>query len=161
MTGYLLDTNIVSELRKPLPEPRVLAFIAGAALDDLYLSDVTIAGIRFGIERVSDPLKRAAIASWLDHTLRPMFRGRILPITEDVILRWRLMVEAGRQRKHTYAQPDPFIAATASLHGLTVVTRDTGDFADTGVEVIDPWKPQFAISPQSFNKILEHPPQFE
>lgn len=56
-------------------------------------------------ERVADPLKRAAIESWLDHVLRQMFAGCILPITEDVILRWRLMVEAGRQRRHTYSQP--------------------------------------------------------
>jgi len=140
VTGYLLDTNAVSELRKPRPEPRVLSFIAATQLDVLYLSDVTLAGIRFGIERAGDPLKRAAIASWLDHVLRPMFGGRILPVTEDIILRWRLMVEAGRQRKHTYSQPDLFIAATASVHGLTVVTRDTRDFADTGVAILDPWK---------------------
>ena len=101
--SYLLDTNIVSELRRPRPEPRVLSFIAAATLDDLYLSDVTMAEIRFGIERVSDPLKRAEIASWLDHVLRPMFGRRVLPITEDVILRWRLIVEAGRQRGYTYS----------------------------------------------------------
>ena len=137
--SYLLDTNIVSELRRPKPEPRVLGFIAAARLDDLYLSDVTMAEIRFGIECVSDPLKRAEIASWLDHVLRPMFGSRVLPIMEDVILRWRLMVEAGRQRGHTYSQPDLFIAATASVHGLTVVTRNTGDFVETGVAVFNPW----------------------
>ncbi len=137
--SYLLDTNVVSELRRPQPEQRVRKFIAAASLDDLYLSDVTMAEIRFGIERVSDPLKRAEIASWLDHVLRPMFGQRVLPITEEVILRWRLMVEAGRQRNHTYSQPDLFIAATASVHGLTVVTRDTSDFADTGVAFVNPW----------------------
>jgi predicted nucleic acid-binding protein len=135
--SYLLDTNVVSELRRPQPEPRVLKFIAAASLDDLYLSDVTMAEIRFGIERVPDPLKRAEIASWLDHVLRPMFGRRVLPITEDVILRWRLMVEAGRQRGHTYSQPDLFIAATASVHGLTIVTRNTGDFAGTGIALIN------------------------
>jgi hypothetical protein len=138
VTRFLLDTNIVSELRKPKPEHRVTAFIAATPLDDFFLSEITIAEIRFGIERVADPLKRAAIASWLDHVLRPMFVMRILPITEEIILRWRLMVEAGRQRHHTYSQPDLFIAATASVHALTVVTRDAGDFADTGVAVFDP-----------------------
>jgi predicted nucleic acid-binding protein len=138
--SYLLDTNVVSELRRPLPEPLVLKFIAAASLGDLYLSDVTMAEIRFGIERVSDPLKRAEIASWLDHVLRPMFGRRVLPITEEVILRWRLMVEAGRQRHHTYSQPDLFIAATASVHGLTVITRNTGDFTDMGVAVCNPWR---------------------
>lgn len=137
--SYLLDTNVVSELRKARPEPRVLAFIAAAPLDDLYLSEVTIAEIRFGIERVADPLKRAEIASWLDHVLRPMFGKRVLAITEDALLRWRLMVEAGRQRGRTYSQPDLFIAATASVHGLTVVTRDVGDFAGTGVALVNPW----------------------
>jgi predicted nucleic acid-binding protein len=137
--SYLLDTNVVSELSRPQPEPRVLKLIAATPLDDLYLSDVTMAEIRFGIERVSDPLKRAEIASWLGHVLRPMFGRRVLPITEEVILRWRLMVEAGRQRNHTYSQPDLFIAATASVHGLTVITRNTGDFADTGVVVSNPW----------------------
>ncbi len=137
--SYLLDTNIVSELRRPKPEPGVLKFIAASPLHDLYLSDVTMAEIRFGIERVPDPLKRAEIASWLDHVLRPMFGRRMLPITEDVILRWRLMVEAGRQRGHTYSQPDLFIAATASVHGLTVVTRNTADFAGTSVTLANPW----------------------
>jgi toxin FitB len=138
--SYLLDTNIVSELRRPQPEPRVLKFIAATTLDNLYLSDVTMAEIRFGIERVSDPLRRAEIASWLDHVLRSMFGQRVLAITEEVILRWRLMVEAGRQRNHTYSQPDLFIAATASVHGLTVVTRNTGDFADTGIALSNPWR---------------------
>ncbi|MGA7325639.1 MAG: PIN domain-containing protein [Rhodomicrobium sp.] len=109
-------------------------------MHDLYLSEVTIAEIRFGLERLFDPLKRAAIATWLDHILRPMFHGRLLPITEDIILRWRLMVEAGRQRKHTYSQPDLFIAATAAVYALTVVTRDSSDFADTGVAIYDPWR---------------------
>ena len=68
-----------------------------------------------------------------------MFQGRVLPVTEEVILRWRLMVEGGRQRKHTYSEPDLFIAAIAGLHGLTVVTRDAGDFALTGVIVLSPW----------------------
>lgn len=139
MTSYLLDTNVVSELRKQRPEAKVLAFIAATSLDDLYLSGVTVAEVRFGIERVPDPLKRAAIESWLDHVLRPMFAGRVLPITEDIILRWRMMVEAGRQRRHTYSQPDLLVAATASVHGLTLVSRDTDDFAGTDVAIIDPW----------------------
>jgi toxin FitB len=140
LTDYLLDTNVISELRKPKPEQRVLSFITATPLASLYLSDVTIAEIRYGIERTADPLKRASIETWLDRTLRPMFQGRILPLSEEVVLRWRMTEEAGRQQRRTYAQPDLFIAATASVHGLTVVTRDGKDFADTGVTVLDPWK---------------------
>jgi toxin FitB len=139
VTGLLLDTNVVSELRKARPEPRVTAFIAAAPLDDLYLSEVTTAEIRFGIERLADPLKRAALESWLDHVLRPMFGNRILPLTEEIILRRRLLVEAGRQRHHTYSQPDLFIAATASVHGLSVVTRNACDLNGTGVTLLNPW----------------------
>jgi toxin FitB len=69
-----------------------------------------------------------------------MFRNRILPVTEEIILRRRLMVEAGRQRHHTYSQPDLFIAATASVHGLTIVTRNASEFGCSGVTVFDPWK---------------------
>jgi predicted nucleic acid-binding protein len=135
-----LDTNVVSELKKAQPEPRVAAFIAATPLDDLYLSQVTAAEIRFGIERLADPFKRAAIESWLDDVPRPMFGDRILPVTEAVIIRCRLMVKAGGQRHHIYSQPDLFIAATAFVHGLIIVTRDTGDFDGTGVMVLDPWK---------------------
>lgn len=139
MTNYLLDTNVISEIRKPKPEAKVRDFIAKKRIESLFLSEVTLAEIRFGIERLNDPMKRGAIASWLDHVLRPMFTGRILALSEDVILRWRMMVEAGRKRGHTFSQPDLFIAATASLHGLTVVTRDTSDFLEARVAVLDPW----------------------
>ncbi len=140
MTRYLLDTNVVSELVKPRPEPLVTDFIAAKPLDNLYLTEITFAEIRFGIESQSDPLKRSALLSWLDHQLRPMFEGRVLVIDEDVILRWRLMIEAGRKEGHTYSQPDLFIAACAAVHGLTVVTRNDSDFEGTGIGVVNPWK---------------------
>jgi predicted nucleic acid-binding protein len=142
MTGYLLDTNIVSELVKSKPEPLVTDFISSKPLDSLHLTEITFAEIRFGIERQPDPLKRSSLLSWLDHQLRPMFEGRVLIIDEDVILRWRLMIEEGRKQGRTYSQPDLFIAACAAVHGLTVVTRNDSDFAGTGVGVANPWKPQ-------------------
>lgn len=139
MTRFLLDTNIVSELVKIRPEPLVADFIAKTPLDHLYLTEITFAEIRFGIERQPDPLKRSALVSWLDHQLRPMFEDRVLALDEDVILRWRLMVEEGRKQRRTYSQPDLFIAACAAVHGLTVVTRDEADFEGTGVAVFNPW----------------------
>lgn len=139
MTGWILDTNILSELRRPRPEPRVLAFVAEQPLDRLYVSTVTFAEIRFGIERVSDPHQRAVLHEWLMNKVRPMFDQRVLPITEDVMYRWRLMVEEGRKANHTFTQPDLIIAATAAHHGFSVVTRDTGDYERTRVPLFNPW----------------------
>jgi predicted nucleic acid-binding protein len=68
-----------------------------------------------------------------------MFAGRVLPITEDVMLRWRLLLEDGRKSGHTYSQPDLIIAASALHHGLTVVTRDRSEYDHAGVPVINPW----------------------
>jgi predicted nucleic acid-binding protein len=68
-----------------------------------------------------------------------MFEGRILPVTEYVMLKWRLLVEEGRRTRYTYAQPDLIVAATALHHGLTIVTRDTRDFARSGASIHNPW----------------------
>jgi len=137
--GWLLDTNILSELRRPKPEPKVLAFIARQPLDLLYVSVVTFAEIRFGIELLDDPGRRAALNDWLAHQLRPMFDQRILAVTEDVMLKWRLLVEEGRKVRHTFSQPDLIIAATALLHGLTLATRDVTDYERAKVPVFNPW----------------------
>ena len=139
MKGWLLDTNILSELRRPKPEPKVLAFIARQPLDLLYVSVVTFAEIRFGIELLDDPGRRAALNDWLAHQLRPMFDQRILAVTEDVMLKWRLLVEEGRKVRHTFSQPDLIIAATALLHGLTLATRDVTDYERAKVPVFNPW----------------------
>jgi toxin FitB len=110
--AWLLDTNILSELRRPKPEQRVVAFVAGCPLDQLYISAVTLAEIRFGIELVGEPSRRAALNNWLTNNVRPMFGERVLQITEDIMLRWRLLVEEGRKTGHTFSQPDLIIAAT-------------------------------------------------
>jgi predicted nucleic acid-binding protein len=139
VTGWLLDTNILSELRRPRPEPKVLAFIASQPLELLYVSSVTFAEIRFGIELATDPSQRAALNDWLTHKVRPMFEQRVLAVTEDVMFKWRLMVEEGRKAAHAFSQPDLIIAATASHHGLAVVTRDVGDYKRTQVLLFNPW----------------------
>lgn len=139
MTGFLLDTNVISELRKPRPEPRVAAFVAAKPLEAFYVTSVTLAEIRYGIEKLTDTAKRAELTDWLSHRVRPLFEGRILPVSEDAILRWRLMVEMGRKANHTFSQPDLFIAAIAALNGLTVVSRDKREFIKAGVSVISPW----------------------
>lgn len=139
MTRWLLDTNILSELRRPRPERKVLAFVASQPLDQLYISIVTLAEIRFGIELVPDPSRRSELLHWLTHKVRPMFEHRALTVCEDVMLTWRLMVEEGRKSGHTFSQPDLIIAATGQHHGLTVVSRDTGEYLKARVPVFNPW----------------------
>ena len=128
MNGWLLDTNVISELRRPRPKARVLAFIAAQPLEKLFVSAVTFAEIRYGIEMLSDPIRRTELDDWLVHRVRPMFDQRVLAVSEDVMFKWRLLVEEGRKLGHTFSQPDLIIAATALHNGLTVVTRDTADY---------------------------------
>lgn len=139
MNGWLLDTNILSELRRPKPERKVLAFIATQPLELLYVSSVTFAEIRFGIELVTDANRRAEFNDWLTQKVRPMFEQRILAITEDVMFKWRLLVENGRKTGHTFSQPDLIIAATALHHGLIIVSRDVSDYQRAHAPVFNPW----------------------
>jgi predicted nucleic acid-binding protein len=137
---WILDTNVLSELRRPRPEPKVVAFVADRPFASLYISSVTVAEIRFGIELVAEPNRRAELKDWLAHKIRPVFQNRILPVTEDIMFKWRLLVEEGRKAGHTFSQPDLIIAATAIEHDLTVVTRDRSEYDKARVAVIDPWE---------------------
>ena len=148
MTSWLLDTNILSELRRPTPARKVVAFVSAQALERLYVSTVTLAEIRFGIELLPDVSLRTELTDWLVHKVRPMFEQRVLPVSEDILFKCRLLVEEGREAGHTYSQPDLFIAATALHHGLTVVTRDTADYAKARVPLLNPW-----IDPAPRNKV--------
>jgi len=137
---WLLDTNILSELRKPKAEQRVLDFISANPLPHLYISIVSLAEIRFGIDLSSDPQKRSALQDSLTFKVRPMFDSqRTLPVTEDIMLKWRVMLEDGRRSNHTFSQPDLIIAATAAHRGLTVVTRDRIHYERANVPVLNPW----------------------
>ena len=118
-----------------------MAFFEQQPNEQLYISVLSLAEIRYGIEHHKDRGKRAELTDWLIQRVRPEFEGRILPITEDIMLRWRLLLEEGRKTGHTYSHPDLIIAATALHHGLTVVTRDRIDFDKAGVPVFNPWQP--------------------
>lgn len=139
MSGWLLDTNVLSELRRPKPDRNVCAFIAGQPLEKLYVSSVTFAEIRFGIELVTDAKRRSDLNDWLTQRVRPMFAQRVLDVSEDVMLKWRLLVESGRQAGHTFSQPDLIIAATALHHGLTIASRDLKDYKKAGALAFNPW----------------------
>jgi predicted nucleic acid-binding protein len=142
LTGWLLDTNILSELRRPKPERKVIAFVTAQPLELLYVSAVTFAEIRFGIELIADAGRRAELNDWLAHKVRSMFEQRVLAITEDIMLKWRVLVEEGRKSGYTFSQPDLIIAATALHHGLTVVSRDVNEYERAHVPVLNPWNDQ-------------------
>lgn len=129
--GFFLDTNILSELQRPRPAPQVVAFVSAQPLEGLFVSSVTFAEIRFGIERVDGLHKRSALTDWLNLAPHPL-KGRALPVSEDVMFRRRRLVEEGRKAGHTFPQPDLIIATTAMHHGLAVVSRDEGGHAKTG-----------------------------
>lgn len=139
MRGWLLDTNVLSELQRRKPDPAVIAFIEAQPAETLFLTDVTFAEIRYGISVLTDAARRLDLQTWVDRTLRPLFAGRTLAITEEVVLRWTTMAKAGQKRGHVFGQPDLFIAAIAALEDLVVVTRDTRHFSAAAVPVFDPW----------------------
>jgi predicted nucleic acid-binding protein len=140
MSGWLLDTNVLSEIRRRRPHRKVVAFVAEQPIDLLYVSTVTLAELRSGIELVAEPNRRAELNGWLTHKIRPLFAQRVLDVSEDVLFKWRLLVEEGRKSGHTYSQPDLFIAATALQHGMTVVSRDTSEYRRAGAPVFNPWE---------------------
>ena len=140
MNRWLLDTNVISELRKPHCDSRVKSWSERFDRASFFLSRVTLAEIRYGIEQVAENTQfRIDLEFWLEHRVRPWFAGRILDIDEQVLVNWRRMVEIGRCQNSTFSQPDLFIAATASVHGLCVVTRNVEDFLRAQIPVLNPW----------------------
>ena len=134
--SYLLDTNVLSELRRKTPDAAVLEWFARRPASTLYLSVLTIGELRKGIEGVSDANRRMALTDWLETDLPAFFAGRILPVDTQVADRWgRLLSVAGRPLPAI----DSLLAASAAQHGLSMVTRNSRDFADLGLDVINPW----------------------
>lgn len=140
MTGFLLDTNIVSELMKVRPSRRVAGWVESTAEELLHLSVITIGEVRNGIDllRDDDP-KRAALQSWLDRDVRIRFAGRLLPFDDGVAERWGQLEALAKKRRLMLPTVDAQLAATALHHGLTFVTRNAADVAPTGVPIFDPW----------------------
>jgi predicted nucleic acid-binding protein len=139
--GFLLDTNVISELMKPRPNRRVAEWVNATSEELLYLSVITIGEVRKGIDLLdeADP-RRASLQSWLDRDVRLRFTGRLLAFDDAVAERWGQLEALAKKRRITLPTIDAQLAATALHHGLTFVTRNTADIARTGVPVFNPWR---------------------
>jgi predicted nucleic acid-binding protein len=139
--GFLLDTNIISELMKRRPNHHVTEWIAATSEELLHLSVITIGEIRKGIDLLDDAEpKRAALQSWLDRDIRVRFSGRLLVFDDAVAERWGQLEALAKKRRMTLPTIDAQLAATALHHGLTFVTRNTADIAPAGVPAFNPWR---------------------
>ncbi len=139
MKGYLVDTNIPSELTRETPDARVAAFLENAGRESVFLSAMTVGEICKGIDMLPASQKRNALQDWLDMDVRSWFAGRILPVTESIAERWGHLAAAAKRKGVTLAVVDGVLAATALEHGLTLVTRNVRDFAVPGVVLLNPW----------------------
>ena len=134
---YLIDTNVLSELRSKEPNEGVAEWFSQRPATTLFVSVLTLGEIRKGIDMLPDNDRKFALLDWLEVDLPSFFIGRILAVDVSVADRWgRLIAQAGRPMPAI----DSLVAATAIHHGLKLVTRNAHDFEFTGLEVINPWK---------------------
>jgi len=140
MSGFLLDTNCISELVRPKPEPRVLEWMEAVDETLLYLSVLTLGEIRKGLAGLAQSKRRTLLENWLEVELQPRFSGRIVSIDTAIADRWGLLTAEAKRNGKPLSIIDGLLAATALQHNLTVVSRNTSDFANTHVPVLDPWE---------------------
>lgn len=140
MSGYLLDTNVISELTRLQPEPKVVLWFQATSEELLYLSVLTIGEIRKGINSLPRSNKRALLESWLSNDLVLRFAGRILDVNLDIAERWGLISAQAKIAGTPLAVIDGLMAATALHHNLTLVTRNTKDVQVAGISTLNPWQ---------------------
>jgi toxin FitB len=137
--SFLLDTNVVSEWVKSRPDRSVVAWLAAVDEDQVFISVVTLAELRYGLERMTAGSRRNRIAQWLQDDLPPRFDGRILSIDHIVADVWGKVVARSEAAGRPIGAMDAFIAATAEAHGLILVTRNVSDFEASIKAIINPW----------------------
>ncbi|WP_256807887.1 type II toxin-antitoxin system VapC family toxin [Bradyrhizobium sp. Bra78] len=137
--NLLLDTNVLSEVQRPAPSPKVLAWLDTIDEDRAFISVASIAELRRGIALLEDGRRRAALAAWLALDLPERFADRILPIDRAVAERWGDLMAQSRRSGIALSVMDGFFAATALANNITLVTRNVKDFAAFGVTLLNPW----------------------
>jgi toxin FitB len=140
VSGYLLDTNVPSEFSRDRPEPHVVEWLTRQPVTAMFLSVITIGEIRKGLTVLPAGRRRSELETWFHTDLVTWFRDRILPVTYAVAERWGILEGQCHLRGTPLNTADGMIAATAIEHRLTMVTRNTKDFANLGVDIFNPWE---------------------
>ena len=140
MSGFLLETNCVSELVRAKPERRVLEWTDATDEDLLYLSVLTLGEIRKGVAGLAQSKRRTRLETWLEVDLQARFSGRILPIDFSIADRWGVLAAESKRKGKALSVIDGLLAATALHHNLTVVSRNGSDFTTTQVQVLNPFE---------------------
>lgn len=141
MSGFLLDTPVLSELVKPAPQPSVVSWVDAHDELSLHVSVLTIGELQKGISKLVPSHRQTALQRWINEDLIERFHGRILPVDNAVATQWGRIAGTAERTGSRLPAIDVLIASTASVHGLAVVTRNVRDLGRFGVPVIDPWHP--------------------
>jgi predicted nucleic acid-binding protein len=140
MSGFLLDTNCISEVVRRKPEPRLLQWMEAADESLLYLSVLTLGEIRKGVAGLPQSRRRTHLETWLELELQARFAGRILLIDAAVSDRWGLLAAEAKRKGRPLSAVDGLLAATALQWNLTIVSRNVGDFENTPAQILSPWE---------------------
>jgi toxin FitB len=135
-----LDTNVISELWKVSPDPRVLAWMDAQAVETLYLSAITVAELRYGLATMPPGRRRTIYQHRLEREVLPAFTGRVLAFDLDTSRTYADLMTQAKAGGRAIGKADGYIAATAVARGLTIATRDTSPFEAAGLKVINPWE---------------------
>lgn len=140
MKNYLLDTNVISELIRATPAPRVAEWFESIDEDRIFISVATLAELRRGVQLLPDGKRRQTLDDWVTHAVPARFAGRILAVDQAVAERWGHASAVAQKSGRTPSEIDALLAATAIVHGCVIVTRDLKDFEPFGVELVNPWE---------------------
>lgn len=139
MSGFLVDTNVISEILRATPDAQVAAWSRQLTKQSAFLSVVSLGELRKGLTIMPEGARRAQLEKSIEEMLPIWFSGRILPVTQSIAERWGILAGQRQGKGRPLGVPDGQIAATAFEHGLTVVTRNVRDFEDLGVSILNPW----------------------